>query len=57
MTRQQLHTRLGREPAERLTPLSAGEADSRSKANRQAAAVSRPATGIAAHPHRAVDGA
>jgi hypothetical protein len=57
MTRQQLHTRLGREPAEWLTPLSAGEADSRSNANRQAGAVARPATGIAAPLPRALDGA
>jgi hypothetical protein len=57
MIREQLHTRLGREPAEWLTPLSADEADVLRNANWQAGAAARPATGIAAHLHRALDGA
>ena len=57
MTREQLHTMLGCEPAERLAPFSAGEAAVLSNANCQAGAVARPAPGIAAHPHRALDGA
>jgi hypothetical protein len=57
MTCQQLHTMRVRELAQRLMPLSAGQADLLSDANSQVGPVPRLATDIAARLDQYLDGA